>query len=56
MEKEKIFEELKSLWEEFEKNHLDTTKVSNMRARTALGKIKKLITPYRTASTLEDKK
>jgi hypothetical protein len=56
MSKQEIYEQLKQLWEEFETNHNATTKVSDTRARKALGEIKKLITPYRTASTEEGKK
>lgn len=56
MKKQEIYEELKKLWEEFETNHNLTTKVSETRARKALGEIKKLVTPYRTASVEESKK
>jgi hypothetical protein len=56
MSKQEIFEELKKLWEQFETEHNATTKVSDTRARKALGELKKLITPYRTASTEEGKK
>jgi hypothetical protein len=55
MKKQEIFEELKRLWCEFEDNHHATSKVSDARARKALGEIKKLITPYRAASTAEGK-
>jgi hypothetical protein len=56
MSKQEIFEELKKLWEQFEIEHNSTTKVSDTRARKALGEMKKLITPYRTASVEEGKK
>jgi hypothetical protein len=56
MSKNEIYEQLTKLWSEFDENHNATTKVSNTRARKALGEIKKLITPYRQASTDEDKK
>lgn len=56
MSKTEIYEQLKQLWEEFDVQHNGTTKVSNTRARKALGEIKKLTTPYRQASTEEDKK
>ncbi len=56
MTKNEIYEQLKQLWAEFEKNHAATSKVSDSRARKALGEIKKLITPYRAASTEEGKK
>lgn len=56
MSKNEIYEQLKQMWEDFDANHHATTKVSNTRARKSLGEIKKLITPYRQASTEEDKK
>jgi hypothetical protein len=56
MNTKEIYEQLKQLWEEFEANHNATTKVSKGRARKALGEIKKLVTPYRAASTEEGKK
>jgi hypothetical protein len=56
MNKQEIYLELKKLWEEFESNHNLTTKVSETRARKALGDIKKLVTPYRKASVEEAKK
>jgi hypothetical protein len=55
MNKQEIFDQLVQLWAEFEKNHNATSKVSDARARKALGEIKKLITPYRAASTEEGK-
>lgn len=55
MNKNEIFEQLTKLWAEFETNHTATSKVSDSRARKALGEIKKLITPYRSASTAEGK-
>ena len=56
MNKQEIYEQLKALWAEFEANHAATTKVSDTRARKALGEIKKLVTPYRNASVEETKK
>jgi len=56
MNTQEIYEKLKHLWEEFETNHNATSKVSNSRARKALGEIKKLVTPYRTASVESEKK
>jgi len=53
--KQEIFEQLTKLWAEFEVNHKATSKVSDSRARKALGEIKKLVTPYRAASTEEGK-
>jgi hypothetical protein len=56
MTKQEIYEQLKQLWDQFEVEHNGTTKVSDSRARKALGEVKKLITPYRAASTAEGKK
>ena len=56
MTKQEIYEQLKTLWEEFETKHNATSKVSNGRARKALGEIKKLVTSYRAASVEEEKK
>ena len=51
-----VYENLKKLWDEFELNHNLTTKVSDSRARKALGELKKLVTAYRQASVEETKK
>ena len=56
MTKQEIFDQLKTLWEQFDTNHNKTTKKSDADARKALGEIKKLITEYRKASINEDKK
>ena len=56
MSKQEIYEQLKALWAEFDSNHNATTKVSDTRARKALGEIKKVVTPYRNASAEEAKK
>lgn len=56
MTKQEIYEQLKTLWEQFDTNHNKTTKKSDADARKALGEIKKLVTPYRTASVEESKK
>jgi hypothetical protein len=56
MSKQEIYEQLKTLWEQFETEHNGTTKVSDSRARKAIGEIKNLVTSYRTASTEEGKK
>ena len=55
MSKQEIYEQLKTLWEQFDANHNKTTKKSNADARKALGEIKKLVTPYRTESVNEAK-
>jgi len=56
MTKQEVYDQLKALWAEFEANHAATSKVSDTRARKALGEIKKLVTEYRKASIDEDKK
>jgi len=53
MSKDELFEEMKGLWETFETEHAGTTKVSDQRARKAIGEIKKLVTDYRKASENE---
>lgn len=55
MTSQEIFEQMQTLWTEFESNHNSTTKVSAGRARKAIGEIKKLVTDYRKASVEEQK-
>mgnify|MGYP001169086944 CR=1 FL=1 len=55
MNKQELFEQIVSHFEEFEAHHSGTTKVSQRRARAAIGSIKKLITPYKKASVAESK-
>jgi hypothetical protein len=55
MTTQEIYENLKTLWASFDANHNKTTKKSNADARKALGEIKKLVTPYRSASVEEEK-
>lgn len=55
LKSQEIFEQIKELFEEFEREHNDTTKVSSTRARKAIGEIKKLVTDYRKASVSEHK-
>lgn len=54
-----LYEEIKSLFNDFEENHEKNeesgTKVSGTRARKAIGEIKKLATEYRKASVAESK-
>lgn len=52
---QEIYENLKTLWEQFDANHNKTTKKSNADARKALGEIKKLVTAYRAASVESEK-
>lgn len=55
MNKQKLFEEMESLWTEFTTEHNGTTKASQTRARKAIGELKKLVTDYRKASVAESK-
>lgn len=52
---QELFEQIKELFEEFEENHNQTTKVAATRARKSIGEIKKLVTDYRKASVEENK-
>lgn len=52
---QEIYLEIKSLFEEFDKEHNSDSKVSQRRARKAIGEIKKLVTEYRKASVEEHK-
>jgi len=56
---QELYEQIKSLYEEFEENHeknVNTgTKASGTRARKAIGEIKKLATDYRKTSVAESK-
>ena len=53
--KNEIFEKIKDLYYEFEREHNGTTKVSQQRDIKDLGGIKKLVTEYRKASVAEAK-
>ena len=55
MTKQEIYEQLKTLWEQFDAAHNGTKKRNLADARKALGEIKKLVTLYRTASVNEAK-
>ena len=55
MNKQEIYTELKTLWEQFDVAHNGDKKRNLADARKALGEIKKLVTPYRTASVNESK-
>jgi hypothetical protein len=52
---QEIFEQIKTLFEEFETNHNGTTKAAKSRARKAIGELKKLVTDYRKVSVEENK-
>jgi len=55
MKKSEIYTQLAALWSQFETAHNGTKKKNAAEARKALGEIKKLVTPYRAASTAEAK-
>lgn len=55
MTKQEIYEQLKTLWEQFDAAHNGTKKRNLADARKAIGEIKKLATPYRAASVSESK-
>jgi hypothetical protein len=60
MSTEKIFENLKKFWDDFEENHTSygekANKAAAQRARKSIGEIKKLATEYRKTSVQETKK
>jgi len=55
-----LFDQMKTLWTEFEENHLKFTEKGNKaaatRARKSVGELKKLVTEYRKESVNESKK
>ena len=59
MSSEKLYNDIKELFNEFETNHSIFTekgnKAAGTRARKAIGEIKKLVTDYRKASVSESK-
>lgn len=52
---EKLFLEMKSLFEQFEKEHNGNSKAAKTRARKVIGELKKLVTDYRKASVEENR-
>tara|TARA_R110000782_G_scaffold20076_3_gene54467 strand:- start:4498 stop:4668 length:171 start_codon:yes stop_codon:yes gene_type:complete len=52
---QEIFEQIKELYTQFEKEHNGATKAAKSRARKAIGEIKKLVTDYRKVSIEETK-
>lgn len=51
-----IYTEIQDLWDEFHDNHNKVgNKAAARRARKAIGSIKKLATPYKKASTEENR-
>ena len=59
MSTDKLYNDIKELFTEFEENHSIFTEKGNKaaggRARKAIGEIKKLVTDYRKASVSESK-
>ena len=59
MSTDKLYNDIKELFNEFEENHSIFTEKGNKaaggRARKAIGEIKKLVTGYRQASVSESK-
>ncbi len=59
MSTDKLYNNIKNLFNEFEENHSvfseKGTKAAGGRARKAIGEIKKLVTDYRKASVSESK-
>jgi hypothetical protein len=55
MNKQELYEQLKTLWEQFDAAHNGTKKRNSADARKALGEIKKLVTLYRSESVNEEK-
>ena len=59
MSTDKLYSEIKELFEQFEENHTifkdKGTKAAGGRARKAIGEIKKLASQYRTACLTESK-
>jgi hypothetical protein len=52
---QELFDQIKSLFVEFEENHNGSTKAAKGRARKAIGEVKKLVTEYRKQSVAENK-
>jgi hypothetical protein len=55
MNKQELFEQIDELYQSFVASHNGTTKKSQAQARKSIGEVKKLITDYRKASTVESK-
>ena len=55
MNSQELFEQMKTLFTQFETEHNGTKKVNKSRARKAIGELKKLVTVYKKASTEEQK-
>lgn len=55
MTKQEIYEQIVTLFAQFQEGHNSTTKKGAAQARKAAGAIKKLVTPYNQASIAADK-
>ena len=55
MTKQEVYEQLKTLWEQFDAAHNGKFKKNAGEARKFIGEIKKLATPYRAASVEDEK-
>lgn len=55
MNKQELFEKIDAFYTEFKEEHSKSSKISQQRARKAIGEVKKLITDYRQASVNEVK-
>ena len=55
MTKQEVYEQLKTLWDQFEAAHNGKFKKNAGEARKFIGEIKKLATPYRATSVEEEK-
>lgn len=55
MTSQELFEQMTAIFETFTAEHTKGNKASKARARKAIGELKKLVTPYRAASTAEAK-
>ena len=50
-----IFKQMKELWAQFETEHNEASKLSNIKARNTISLLKSLITDYKKYSMEEDK-
>lgn len=55
MTKQELYQQMKELFEEFDRAHNSTKKKDAAAARKAAGAFKKLVTPYNQASVAEAK-
>lgn len=55
MSKQELYEQMVTLFQEFQRAHTSTKKKDAAAARKAAGALKKLVTPYNQASVAEAK-